>query len=70
MSKKIIAYCGFESDSRDGYVKWDRAYLEMTDAQRLEFLTDVINELASEHRFLIRVIGNLETSSTGLRRPQ
>ncbi len=70
MSKKIIAYCGFEAKSRDGYVKWDRAYLEMTDAQRLEFLTDVINELVGEHRFLMRVVNNLKTASKGLGLPQ
>ena len=70
MSKKIIAYCGFEPDSRNGYVKWDKDYLQMTDAERLEFLTDVINELISEHQFLMRVIGNLKTASKGLGLPQ
>ena len=70
MSKKIIAYCGFEPNSRNGYVKWDKDYLQMTDAERLEFLTDVINELISEHQFLMRVIGNLKTASRGLGLPQ
>jgi hypothetical protein len=42
----------------------------MTDAQRLEFLTDVINELVVEHRFRMTVIGNLNTVATGLRLPQ
>jgi hypothetical protein len=65
MSKKIIAYCGFNPDSRSGYVKWDRDYLGLTDAQKLEFVTDTINELMREHQFLVRVVSNLKTSSAG-----
>lgn len=65
MSKEIIAYCGFESDHREAYIKWSRAYLGLTDAQKLEFLTDVINELVHEHQFVMRVIRNLKTSSRG-----
>ncbi len=70
MSKKVIAYCGFDDQSRSGYLKWNREYLGLTDAQKLEFLADTINELIAEHRFLMRVIGNLKTASRGLELPQ
>lgn len=70
MAKKIVAYCGIEDDSWDGYLKWDKNYLEMSHAQKLKFVTDVINELAVEHRFLIRIIDNLKTASKGLGLPQ
>ena len=70
MAKKITAYCGFDQDSRSGYVRWSKEYLQMTDAQRLEFLTDVINHLVHEHKFRMTVIDNLRTASTGLGLPQ
>ena len=70
MAKKITAYCGFDQGSRSGYVRWSKEYLQMTDAQRLEFLTDVINHLVHEHKFRMTVIDNLGTASTGLGLPQ
>lgn len=70
MSKKIVAYCGFNEKSRSGYIKLDREYLALTDAQKLEFLTDVINEMITEHQFVMRVIGNVKTVSKGLTLPQ
>jgi hypothetical protein len=63
--KKIVAYCGFNPDTRNGYIKWDREYLGMTDSEKLEFVTDTINELIREHQFLVRVVNNLRTSSAG-----
>lgn len=65
MTKKIVAYCGVEDDSLDGYLKWDKTYLAMSHMQKLKFVNDVILELEAEHRFLIRVISNLKTSSGG-----
>ena len=70
MAKKITAYRGFDQGSRSGYVRWSKEYLQMTDAQRLEFLTDVINHLVHEHKFRMTVIDNLRTASTGLGLPQ
>lgn len=70
MAKKIVAYCGFDPVTRDGYVKWDKDYLELTDAQKLSLLTDVINELIHEHRFLMMTIDNLRNASAGQGLPQ
>ena len=70
MSKKIIAFAGFDPTDRTGYIKWDRSYLGLTDAQKLEFLTDVINELVTEHNFVSKVIGNLKNASAGQTLPQ
>lgn len=70
MSKEIIAYCGFDPDHREAYIKWSRAYLGLTDSQKLEFLTQVINELVHEHQFVMRIISNLKTSSAGQGLPQ
>lgn len=70
MSKKIVAYCGFDDKSRNGYLKWDRSYLGMTDAQKLQFITSVVDELLDEHEFLVRLIDNQGKPLVGLRLPQ
>ncbi len=56
MTKKITAYCGYHSEygCDHAYVRWAREYLELTDAQRLEFLTEIISELQHEREFILK----------------
>jgi hypothetical protein len=68
MSKKIMAYCGVDSVS--GYVQWGKAYLGLTESQRVKFLEDILGRLEHERQFRVRLIDTLKTSSEGQELPQ
>jgi hypothetical protein len=68
MSKKIMAYCGVDSVS--GYVQWGKAYLGLTEPQRVKFLEDILGRLEHERQFRVRLIDTLKTSSEGQELPQ
>ena len=68
MAKKILAYCGVDSVS--GYVQWGKAYLGLTESQRVKFLEDILGRLEHERQFRVKLIDTLKTSSEGQELPQ
>ena len=56
MTKKITAYCGYDTEygCDHAYVRWAQEYLELTDNQRLDFLTEIISELQHEREFILK----------------
>jgi hypothetical protein len=56
VAKKITAYCGYETryGCDHAYVKWAQEYLELTNSQRLDFLTEIISELEFERQFILK----------------
>lgn len=56
MTKKITAYCGYDTEygCDHAYVRWAQEYLELTDNQRLDFLTEIISELQIEREFRLK----------------
>ena len=68
--KRIVFYCGYETDTGEVYVRNASEYLALDDPQRVLVLTALIAEMTQELEFVSRMISNRETSSRDRALPQ
>ena len=43
--KKVVAYCGFNFSNNSAYLRMPEAFWSQTDAQRLEIVNQLLEEL-------------------------
>ena len=51
--KKVVAYCGFNFSNNSAYLRMPEAFWSQTDAQRLEIVNQLLEELTKEKSYLI-----------------
>jgi len=59
MSKKIVIYCGVDNKHSAGYIKISESYRNLSSQQKIDLLTDLIDELTFEKNF----VNNLDNAS-------
>jgi hypothetical protein len=50
--KKVVAYCGFNFSNNSAYLRMPEAFWSQTDAQRLEIVNQLLEELTKEKEHL------------------
>jgi hypothetical protein len=50
--KKVVAYCGFNFSNNSAYLRMPEAFWSQTDAQQLEIVNQLIDELTKEKEHL------------------
>jgi len=63
--KKIVFYCGVNSETNDTYVRNAPEYLAMTNEERFNALSSIMIELCQELQFVHNQINTQETSLKG-----
>jgi len=68
--KRIVFYCGVNVETGDAYVRNAPEYLAMTNEERINALSSIINELSQELRFVSAQLNTQETASAGPKSPE
>jgi hypothetical protein len=63
--KRLVFYCGVNTDTGDAYVRNAPEYLAMTNEERINALSSIVNELSQELRFVSAQLNTQETASEG-----